>query len=364
MQIKTDWGKRDLLALSLVSGFSSDLKRKYVESFESFGHFYTELSSGNSLFPNKHETKSSDGSDILDEAEQQLEIAEKFDSGIISFWDESYPDLLRNITYPPVVLYCRGKMNYNRQSSISVVGTRRCTQYGRLQAEKFAGDFAANNIIVTSGLAYGIDTYSHIAAINSKGTTCAVIASGIDCISPSTSLQNAHRIIDSGGAIISEYKFGTKARPGYFPQRNRIISGVSVATIVIESALKGGAMITARFAFEQSREVFAIPGNVTSAKSEGTNHLIKSNIAALAMSPKSVLEDLGIQNELFKKEKKLIFEDKVEEKIFELISGEPCHVDTISNKTGIDIPELLVRLLNMEFNSLIRQLPGKYYIKA
>ncbi|MFW5662417.1 MAG: DNA-processing protein DprA, partial [Bacteroidota bacterium] len=222
-----------------------------------------------------------------------------------------------------------------------------------------------NGIVVVSGLAYGIDTTSHMAVVKAGGTTYAVIACGQDRISPQSSQKNADKIIEAGGAIVSEYRFGVPARPGYFPQRNRIISGMSDACLVVESGSRGGSLITAKFAFDQERDVFAIPGNISSQKSEGTNTLIKTNIAMPALTPGGVLEDLGIDFEkLDFSEMKIKFDSSEEEMLYNKLSFEPVHIDTLADNTKLDISVILVRLLDLEFKGLARQLPGKYYIKA
>jgi DNA processing protein len=255
----------------------------------------------------------------------------------------------------------------NDSKSISIVGTRAATTYGKLATEKFVEQFVRYNLVIVSGLARGIDTKVHIETIKNKGITYAIVASGLDCIKPAISNKNAEKIVESGGAIISEYPCGTKALPGYFPQRNRIISGISVATLVIESADKGGSLITAKFAFDQGRDVFAVPGNIFSEKSAGTNSLIAANIAAIAKSPDYVITELGIADgreiEMFKKEKEQTLE-KDEKSIIDLLNHEPRHIDDIADKADADINTVLVTLLKLEFKGLITQLPGKYYIKT
>jgi len=174
-------------------------------------------------------------------------------------------------------------------------------------------------------------------------------------------------MIAKGGAIITEYRCGTKSLQGYFPQRNRIISGLSKATIVIESAKKGGALITANFAFDQNRELYAVPGNINSERSKGTNLLIKNLKAQPAISPKFILEDLGILSidKVHKKQnKKLVFKNINQELVYNSIDSQPIHIDEIVQTINIDISELLVILLELEFDGFIKQLPGKYYIKG
>lgn len=362
------WTKEEILALFLSKAIPQPKIRQIVESFESLNHYIEmanllqpkELFNGKIVFNEKIE-------EGLREAQRQLEFAETEGYGILTFWDKDYPSLLKNIQYPPVVLFYKGTLQQPDSISISVVGTRKCTAYGKLMAEKFSQTFAHNNVIVTSGLAYGIDLASHLGAIKANGTTYAIIASGLDCITSSQIRKVTDKIIEHNGAIITEHKFGTKALPTFFPQRNRIISGISVATLIIESDTKGGAMITARFAFDQNREVFALPGNINSPKSNGTNSLIKQNIAKIALSPEEILSELGIISDTIRLEttgERKPVGDEIDQKIFDFITNEPIHIDVVSTELRIDIPELLVRLLNLEFNGFIRQLPGKFYIRS
>jgi DNA processing protein len=362
------WAKEDILALFLSKVISQAKIRQIVESFESLENY---IEMANSLQPKELFNGKIAFHERIEEghreAQQQLEFAEKEGYEILTFWDREYPLLLKNIQYPPVVLFYKGTLQQPDSISISIVGTRKCTTYGKLMAEKFSQSFAKNNIVVTSGLAYGIDLASHLGAIKANGITYAIIASGLDCITSSQIRKVTDKIIEHNGAIITEHRFGTKALPTYFPQRNRIISGISVATLIIESDIKGGAMITARFAFDQNREVFALPGNINSPKSNGTNSLIKQNIAKIALSPEEILAELGIVGDTIGLEtpaERKAVGDEIDQKIFDFITSEPVHIDVVSTELHIDVPELLVRLLNLEFSGFIRQLPGKFYIRS
>ena len=256
---------------------------------------------------------------------------------IITLWDDIYPTLLKTIDNPPILLYIKGALQSKDAYSISIVGTRRCSTYGRICAENFVKTLTAHNIIITSGLAYGIDSVAHKETVKNKGITYAVLASGIDKIQSEVSQKLSEEIVSNGGAIISEYRCGTTSRPGYFPQRNRIISGISKATLVIESAKKGGSLITARFAQEQGREVFAIPGAIGSEKSAGCNWLIHNNTATLALSPQNMLIDLGIVSPETEKEYnsdtiELKFNSTEEKEVYLAISSEPQSVDLLAKK--------------------------------
>ncbi len=368
MPIPANWTIEEILALTYYKGINSEIKRNIVEKYNSLAHFLdSKLPPALEAKVKSNDLFNTGAKSLISEAYWQLDLCDKNKSRAVTLWDEDYPELLKQIPYAPVAIYVKGRLLNSAIVSISIVGTRRCTTYGKINAERFAEHFVRNNVLICSGLAYGVDTISHLAAIKNNGITYAVIASGIDCISPYESKKNADRIVDAGGAIISEYRFEVKALPGYFPQRNRIISGISVATLIIESAIKGGALITAKFAFDQGREVYAIPGNITAPKSEGTNNLIRKNIAIPALSPEQMLDDLGLatQKPAGKNETiQMNFNTDSEKRIYDEISFEPVQVDTIAERTGIEISELLVILLNMEFNNYVKQLPGKHYIKA
>lgn len=301
------------------------------------------------------------------EAEKQLEISEKENIKIVSFWEHSYPYLLKHIYESPPMLFVKGELQEADKPAISIVGTRKCSQYGRIMAERFAEYFAAKGIIVVSGLAYGIDSIAHLAAVKAGGVTYAVIGSGIDKLSPSTSVKNSEKIIENGGAIISMFKNNVKAFPAFFLQRNRIISGISKATLIVESKYKGGSLNTAKFANLQNRDVYAIPGNIGAKNSEGTNNLIKNSMAALASSPELLFDEIGYENHSnyrITELPEIKFTSNEEKEIYSHLNFDPIHIDTLAVKVNMDMPQLLVVLLNMEFSNLIKQLPGKYYIKA
>ncbi len=193
----------------------------------------------------------------------------------IKLEDEFYPEKLRNIYAPPKMLYVLGNEKLLQQKSIAIVGCRDCTKYGIENAYKFGYELATSNICVISGLAKGIDAYAHLGAVRAKGKTIAVLGSGLDVIYPPENAELYKEIIMNNGAIITEYPLGSKPEKYHFPERNRIISGLSDGVLVIEAKKKSGTMITVDFALEQGREVYAIPGNISSESSYGTNELIK-----------------------------------------------------------------------------------------
>lgn len=349
------WSNIDLIQLSFLNKIKKDEQDFIIHNFRNYEDFYNSDTFSFTIFKE-------DKNKIYDAANEQLLKCEQESVQVVNRYDSSYPELLNQIKEPPLLLFVKGKLQLPDSVAIAMVGTRKATRYGKLNAERFAEFFASNNILVVSGLAYGIDTFSHLSTIKAGGITYAVIASGIDKLGPSESKKNSEKIIESGGAIISNYHLGVSALPPYFLQRNRIIAGISKATLVIECGFKSGAMNTARNAFEENRDVFAIPGNITSEKSEGTNALIKQNKAMIALSPKGILDDLGLENNSAIDTMKIEFSDDNEKKIYNTLNLEPIHVDEISEKTNLEMSIILVKLLELEFKGLIRQLPGKFYI--
>jgi DNA processing protein len=362
--IPNGWSLESILILTYFKGLSYAEHNRIINRYSSLDDFLS--NAFNYKTGNLFNSAESDLSIFKEKAKQQLDFTADNNISIISIWNDHYPDLLKVITSPPTILFVCGTLQQSNALSISVVGTRKCTQYGKLATDLFVSEFVKNNIVTTSGLAYGIDSTAHQAAIRKGGITYAVIASGMDKISPQTSKKLAEEIVASGGAVLSEYKCGTNAAIPYFPQRNRIISGISQATLIAESASKGGSLITARFAFDQGRDVFAIPGNITSERSCGCNELIHQNKAAVAYSPATMLKDLGLMNINFENSKnpsKTTFNSPEEELIFNNLSREPLHIDMLPQLTDLDISQILVLLLEMEFNGIVKQLPGKHYIK-
>lgn len=204
-----------------------------------------------------------------------LEYMEKYGISMVTCYDSDYPKKLRNIQNRPIVLFYKGDISIVDEYSIAIVGSRNCSDYGRKCADFISNEIAIRKICIVSGLAIGIDSIGHIAALNNKSNTIAIIGNGLDNIYPSKNKKLAESIIKNGGLIISEFVVGTKPFKQNFPRRNRIISGLSDSVIVIEGSKKSGSLITAGYAIEQGKEVFAVPGSIFSPNSEGTNELIK-----------------------------------------------------------------------------------------
>lgn len=373
MNLPHEWDDAGLVKLHFYKGLTPTLIKEIIETYHSYEHFLdANLPEKLNLIVNQGELFRRGIKKPETESARQLDFTEKNNIKLISIWDSEYPTLLKEIYSAPPLLFVKGKLQVPSSNCISIVGTRKCSNYGRINTERFTEFFSRRNIVVVSGLAYGIDSITHNAVVNSGGITYAVIASGIDRLSPSTSVKNAERIIETGGAIISTYMCGTPALPAFFLQRNRIIAGISKATLIVESRIKGGSLNTAKFARDENRELYAMPGNITSPNSEGTNNLISRGLALLAYSPEQMYKDLSfaesenisIDDLTSENNSKVNFANENEKIIYENLSYEPIHVDSLAEKCKIDIPTILVNLLNLEFSGAVRQLPGKYYIVA
>ena len=325
-------------SLLTVDGISNNLAQRIHQGCKSLQHKITEI-------------------------KIELEKLEKLNASIITVWDKEYPPILKKIYDPPLILYIKGNLEETDNFSIAIVGTRQPTNYGKMQAERFAADLSNQNITVISGMARGIDSISHSAALKNNGRTIAIIGSGLDVIYPPEN-RKLFEAISEQGAVISEFKLGTKPDAQNFPRRNRIISGMSLGCIVVETRIEGGAMQTASFALDQDREVFAVPGNLGIKQSEGTNYLIQKGEAKLIRSAEDVLIELELKlKPVLGKNipKKQIGLNLFEEKILAVLNNEPIQIDKIATTTNLSTSDCLVHLLSLEFKGLVKQLPGKMF---
>ena len=275
--------------------------------------------------------------------------------------DENYPRRLQELEQPPPVLYMLGELTSEDEWAVAVVGTRRVTAYGRQVAEDIAGTLARNGISVISGLARGIDSISHQAALHAGGRTIAVLGSGLDRIYPPENRRLAEQIA-AHGALISDYSPGTPPEASNFPPRNRLISGLSLAVVIVEAGQTSGALITAAFAADQGREVFAVPGNISSPGSKGTNRLIRDGAQPL-LHPEQVLEALELTMVAEQRTARVVLPaDAVEAQLFEALGREPLHIDEIRSRTDLPIEKVTATLALMELKGMVRQVGGMQYI--
>jgi len=290
---------------------------------------------------------------------------------VFTLEDEDYPELLRNIYDPPPVLYASGDILKEDKKAIAIVGTRKASAYGKEITRKLAFELASLGFTIVSGLADGIDTAAHRGALEAGGRTFAVFGCGVDVIFPSTNRYLSEQIKDSG-ALVSEFPMGTRPEKGSFPRRNRVISGLSLGTIVVEGHYDSGAMITAKYAVDQGREVFATPGNVDLDQSKGPHWLIKQG-AKLVESAEDVMDELKLQIPNSKSQTNPKSQIQMteadysnlsgdEQKIVSVLSLEPKYIDNISIETELSIPQVLSLLLMLEVKKLVRQLPGKMFV--
>jgi len=283
------------------------------------------------------------------------------DVKLLTWEDEAYPRRLRQLDQAPPLLYLRGELKPEDEWAVAVVGTRRVTAYGRQVAEELGDYLARNGITVVSGLALGVDGAAHQAALNAGGRTIAVLGNGIDKVYPPRHRQMAEQIIENG-ALLSDYPLGTMPESHNFPPRNRIISGLSMAVVVVEAGSKSGALITAGFAAEHGREVFAVPGNVYAPQSKGTNRLIRDGAHPL-LEFEELLQVLDLAHaDEHKTARKVLPADATEAKLFEVLRQEPMHVDEIRKHTDLPIEQVTATLALMELKGLVRQVGGMNYV--
>ena len=298
--------------------------------------------------------------------ERELLLLGKVGGKIVTLKDDDYPKRLRDIYDPPALLYVRGELRREDTLAIAIVGSRKTSPYGRWITERIGQDLVRHGVTVVSGMARGIDSVAHMGALQGGGRTIAVLGCGVDVIYPSESRNLFTRIIEHG-AVLSEFPMGSPPEGGHFPRRNRIISGLSIGVVIVEAGSESGSLITANYALEQGREVFAIPGNVGAQGSRGTNQLIKEG-AKLVESSEDILEEIlpqwGREEEILPITKPPAPDLTGEEEILYKLLGEtPLHIDAIIRESQLDPGKVSSLLLNLELKGLISQWPGKCFSK-
>jgi DNA processing protein len=320
--------------------------------------------------------------DLHEKAEVELLNVRKLGGDILVLDDGVYPSLLREIYDPPIALYVKGAWSQCLdQPCIAIVGSRKCSTYGQNAALMLARDLAQRGVTVVSGFARGIDAAAHRGAIEGGGRTVGVLGTGIGEVYPRDHKRLADEILERGGALVSQFPLATPPVPENFPYRNRIISGLSLGVVVVEAAENSGSLITARLAIEQNREVFAVPGNITSRTSFGTNYLIKGAGAKLVQQWQDIAAELPPQiaarllpPPLGAKKKEKSLADQLalipqgltgyENSVFKLLSADdPKHIDALVDRTKLSISDLTSALLTLEMRDLVRALPGKCFVR-
>ena len=299
-------------------------------------------------------------------AEQELKFIEKYRVKTLFLTDADYPKRLLNCYDSPTLLFYKGSADLNASKIIAIVGTRSNTEYGKQFTEKLVKDLSGQNILIVSGLAFGIDAIAHKAALKNNLPTVAVIGHGLDKVYPSENTSLAKDMVKEGGGILSEFFSGTKPDKHNFPLRNRIVAGLSDATVVVETNIKGGSMITAKLADAYNRDVFAVPGRTNDKASSGCNHLIKYNKAILLTDADELLDVLGWKEKKKEKpklQKELFIELSSEEKqIVQILQKkELVHIDEINLQSGLSSSAAAAAILNLELQNVVASLPGKMY---
>ena len=300
------------------------------------------------------------------QAEKELVKAEKESVELVFFTDKKYPSRLKNIPDAPSILYVKGNIDFENQKAVGIVGTRQATSYGKERVEEIVKELVPHGSLIVSGLAYGIDIHAHKQALKQGLPTLGVMGSGMDIIYPAAHKETALKLLDHGG-LVTENSFGTKPDAHNFPQRNRIIAGLCDALVVVEAAIKGGALITAEIANSYNKDVFAFPGGIGETYSAGCNNLIKTNKAHLLTSikdleyimnwdaaspPKKVKPSLSLGE--FDEFEQVVLKILIEKKA-------PVLIDEVSWKSNLPISQLASVLLGLEFKGVVKSLPGKQY---
>jgi DNA processing protein len=374
---------RDWIALNMTTGIGPRAAAKLLERFGSAEAVYeaTRAELETVRLP-PEAVDSIIARDLHERAEQESEEIRKLGAEILIVDDGVYPPLLREIYDPPITLYVRGAWEEClEQPCIAVVGSRRCSTYGQNSALMLSRDLAHRGVTIVSGFARGIDAAAHRGALEAGGRTVAVLGTGFDQFYPRDHTKLGEEILRSGGAIVTQFPLGTPPVSENFPYRNRIISGLSLGVVVVEAAENSGSLITARLAIEQNREVFAVPGNITSKNSFGTNYLIKGAGAKLVQQWQDIASELPpqIAAKLLpppfgekKKEKSLAEQISMvpealagnERSVFKLLSADaPSHIDSLMDESKLTMPDLTAALLALEMRELVRALPGKCFVR-
>ncbi|MCB0720604.1 MAG: DNA-processing protein DprA [Bacteroidetes bacterium] len=356
---------RAIISLSLVDGIGPGRIRRLIRRFGSARAVLNASAEAITGVAHVGQTvaariaQHATGPDTERQVDQQMQRAARVGAYLVTEGDERYPRLLRHLHLPPPFLWVRGSIP-PAGLFIAVVGTRRPTDYGKHVTRHVCMDLAARGTVIVSGLAYGIDLEAHKAAVDSGAETVAVLGSGVDVIYPGRHAAIASEI-ERNGAVVSEFPLGAKPDASNFPQRNRVISGMSHGTVVVEAYEKGGALITALQALEQNREVFAVPGRATSDASAGTNRLIRDSGAKLVLSAEDIFAEFGIGRELHSTQLDLMPLTGSHARIIDCLGSDVMQIDELCTSVGIPMAELLPIMLKLELDGAVRQYPGKSY---
>jgi len=302
----------------------------------------------------------------FEKAEAEIAFIEKYKIRPLFITDKDYPKRLLNCYDSPTLLYYKGEADLNSEKIIAVIGTRNHTEYGKQVTEELIREMTEQKVIVVSGLAYGIDAIAHKASLRNNLKTICVLGHGLDQVYPSQHTGLAKEMLRAGGGLLTEFRSKTKPDKHNFPTRNRIVAGMADATIIIETGIKGGSMITAELANNYNKDVFAYPGRVNDGKSAGCNYLIKNNKAVLLTAAQELIELMNWEEKkrpTIKKQKELFIELSAEEKLIIDILREKnsVHIDEINLRSGLSSSSVAAAILNLELQNVVLSLPGKLY---
>ncbi|HET6892245.1 MAG TPA: DNA-processing protein DprA [Pyrinomonadaceae bacterium] len=373
---------RDWVALNMTPGIGPRAAAKLLERFGSaeavYGATRAELEQLR-LLPEAVDIIIARS--LYQRAEAEIEIVKKLGADLLILDDGVYPSLLREIYDPPITLYMKGAWEAClEQPCVAIVGSRRCSTYGQNASMMLARDLAQRGVTIISGFARGIDAAAHRGAVDAEGRTVAVLGTGIDQVYPRDHKKLADEILERGGALLTQFPLGTPPVSENFPYRNRIISGLCLGVVVVEAAENSGSLITARLAIEQNREVFAVPGNITSKNSFGTNYLIKGAGAKLVQQWQDIVAELPPQIAArllpppFAEKKDKTLADQLslvprglsgsETVVLKLLAADrPSHIDSLADQSRLSITDLTAALLALEMRELVRALPGRCFVR-
>lgn len=358
-----------LIALTMIDKVGPKMSRNLLQHFGSAKALFQASRSKLSriAYVGDKLAKAVSSAEVLRKAERELKFIEKENIRVLTWQDEKYPAKLKEVDDAPLVLYIKGRIPAKDKPHIAIVGTRMPSQYGKRITHDFASYFAVRGLVVVSGLAYGIDMEAHMATMRAGGDTVAVLGHGLDLIYPKEHFSQAQEMVETGGALITEFCSHTPPDAFNFPARNRIISGLCDAVVVVEATEKGGALITAKMAFDQNRDVFAVPGCIGMETSLGCNRLIRDNIARIACGPEDIID--GLQHLIryhadashARKPKATLQLSIREQMICQTLADGPMDLDTIALHSGIFAVELRSLLLGLEFRHVVSREAGNKY---
>ena len=361
--------KLQKIALNFLKGMTPELLKTLHEAGRDYRMLFTEKNPERTELFSILKIDEAQVKEAMERAKVELDFMERHSIKMLFVFDDDYPSMLYEITNPPITLFYLGDLKLESAHKVSMVGTRRCTQSGIKFCKDFVGEIAEMfpDLSVVSGLAYGIDASAHCAALEAGCHTIGIVAHGLDMIYPARHRNLAREILAKGGALLTEYPSTTKPYKGRFLERNRIVACLADAVIVVESAVRGGAMSTANTAFSYSREVFAVPGRITDEVSQGCNLLIMKNKARLTTGSADFIKEMGWQPQTNKTgivQKELFPElDGDARLIYEYLRNQrkPCSTDSIRLATSLSISKILTALGELEFDGIVVRLPGSRY---